>query len=72
MTVIITHITVSPSGTISAHSSVLVGEYAATITVAATPQRTGKPFMMEHFPVHDGYWDGRSLRRKDIYGDDGR
>ena len=35
--------------------------------------RPGKPFTMEDFPVHDGPWDDSiSLRREDMYGDDGR
>ncbi len=72
MTVITTRITVAPDGTIfgRAPREVPPGEHPVAITVATTP--AGKPFTMAHFPVHDLGWDDSlSLRREDIYGDDG-
>jgi len=74
MTVITTRLTVRPDGSISAAARLPAGEHAVTITVAAPPQRRpGKPFTMDNFPIHDGPWDDSvSLRREDMYGDDGR
>jgi hypothetical protein len=44
------------------------GEHEVTITV--TPPRR---FRLVDMPVHDTPWDGSvSLRREDMYGDDGR
>jgi hypothetical protein len=44
------------------------------VTVAAQPQSgSRKPFRYEGFPVIDAPWDDSvSLRREDMYGDDGR
>jgi hypothetical protein len=57
------------SGT--APADVPPGEYEATITVAASA--TAKRFRLADLPVHDVPWDGSiSLRREDMYGDDGR
>ncbi len=74
MTVITTRITVSPDGAISAATPLPAGEHEAAITLAEAPlRRRGKPFTMADFPVHDGPWDDSiSLRREDLYGDDGR
>jgi hypothetical protein len=48
------------------------GEHEAVVVIGGPPTR-GKPFSMEDFPIHHGEWDHtRSLRREDIYGDDGR
>ena len=75
MTVITTRVEVAPDGTFSGRLSpgqVPPGEHEAAITVAPL-QRPGKPFTMENFPIHDGPWDDSiSLRREDMYGDDGR
>ena len=72
MTVITTRITVSPDGTVSTATPLPAGEYEAAITVAGSPP-PGKPFTMDGFPVHDMGWDDSiSLRREDMYGDDGR
>lgn len=47
------------------------GEHEAVVVVREPPR--GKPFSMEGFPIHDGEWDHTiSLRREDLYGDDGR
>jgi hypothetical protein len=46
------------------------GEYTATLTVADTPQPRRSVLDL---PVHQRPWDDRiSLRREDLYGDDGR
>ena len=71
MTVITTRITVSPDGTISAATSLPAGEYEAAITAPATPPEPRRSVL--DLPVHDGPWDDSlSLRREDMYGDDGR
>jgi len=47
------------------------GEHEVTITVAAPVPR--KRFRLADLPVHGAVWDGSiSLRREDMYGDDGR
>jgi hypothetical protein len=47
------------------------GEHEAVVLIREAPQ--GKPFSMQDFPVHQGDWDHTvSLRREDMYGDDGR
>ena len=77
MTVVTARIQVAEDGTISGRApvgQVPPGEHEAAITVA-TPslRRPGKLFTMENFPIHDGPWDDSiSLRREDMYGDDGR
>jgi len=72
MTVISIHITVTPDGAISTATPLPPGEYEAAITVAGSPP-PGKPFTMDDFPIHDMGWDDSiSLRREDMYGDDGR
>ena len=52
------------------------GEHEVTITLMPSPPRkpTTKRFRVEDLPKHDlGPWpDGLSLRREDIYDDDGR
>ena len=69
MTVINTRITVAADGAISTATPLPAGEYEAAITTAA-PQRRGSVLDL---PVHHGPWnDSVSLRREDMYGDDGR
>ena len=62
------------SGT--APAAVPPGEHEVTITVAPslTRQRDDKPFDIGALPTHDlGPWpEGLSLRREDIYDEDGR
>jgi hypothetical protein len=62
------------SGT--APDDVPVGEHVVTITVAdrSAQQRTARPLDPNDLPRHDlGPWpEGLSLRREDMYGDDGR
>ena len=59
-----------------APAEVPTGEHE--ITIAVTPQPAGqpakKPFDVNDLPEHDlGPWpEGLSLRREDMYGDDGR
>ncbi len=76
MTVITTRIIVSPDGTVSSTTILPAGEYIANITVHDTPARQlpTLPFNIDVLPVHDlGPWpEGLSLRREDMYGDDGR
>jgi hypothetical protein len=77
MTVVTARIQVAENGTISGRApagQVPPGEHMAAITVATAPlRRPGKPFIMENFPIDDGPWDDSiSLRREDMYGDDGR
>ena len=74
MTVITTRIQVAEDGTISgrAPDGVRPGEHEIAFTTAPL-KRPGKPFTMENFPIDDGPWDDSiSLRREDMYGDDGR
>ena len=48
------------------------GEHEVTVETG-TPVRRGKPFRFEGFPMDDRPWDdSTSLRREDMYGDDGR
>ena len=74
MTVISIHVTVAPDGAICTATPLPAGEYKAEVTLRDAPlRRPGKPFTMEDFPAHDGPWhDSISLRREDMYGDDGR
>lgn len=76
MTVITTRITVSPDGAISTATPLPAGEYIASITIHGQPARQlpTLPFDIDALPVHDlGPWpEGLSLRREDMYGDDGR
>jgi hypothetical protein len=74
MTTVTAQIRVAEDRTISgiAPTTVPPGEHEAVISVAPARQ-LGKPFTMENFPSRDLGWDGSiSLRRKDMYGDDGR
>jgi hypothetical protein len=67
-----TRIQVGPDHRISGTAPVDVppGEHEVTINVASPG---GKPFRLADLPLHDEPWDGSiSLRREDIYGDDGR
>ncbi len=78
MTIITTRIRVAADGTISgrAPSEVPAGEHEARISIAASParQEPTEPFDVNALPTHDlGPWPERlSLRREDMYGDDGR
>ena len=77
MTVITTRIIVAEDGTISGRappSQVPPGEHDAAITVTAAPRPPkGKPFTMEGLKMHDVPWDDSiSLRREDLYDDEGR
>ncbi len=76
MTVISIHITVAPDGAISTATPLPAGEYIASITVHDTPARQlpTLPFDVDALPKLDlGPWpEGLSLRREDMYGDDGR
>jgi len=69
MTVITTRLTVSPEGVISSTTPLPVGEHAATVTVSV-PQRRRS---VREMPLHHEPWDSSiSLRREDLYDDEGR
>lgn len=78
MTVITTRITIAEDGTISGRmpaGQLPPGEHDAAITVTSIvrPLPEGKPFTMENFPIHNISWDDSiSLRREDLYDDEGR
>ena len=78
MTVVTARITVAQDGPISgrAPGQVPAGEHEAINTVADWPaqQLPTEPFDANELPSHDtGPWpEGLSLRREDLYGDDGR
>lgn len=74
MNEILTRIQVGPDHTITgiAPSEVPPGEHLAVIMISAppTPEKRSR---VTNLPVHDTPWDGSiSLRREDLYGDDGR
>jgi hypothetical protein len=69
-----TRIQVGPDHTITgvAPPDVPPGEHVATITISPPPIPE-KPSRVGDLSVHDIPWDGSiSLRREDMYGDDGR
>ena len=75
MTVINTRIIVTPDGAISTTTPLPAGEYVARIEVKQPPVRQlPTDPNMDDLPVHDlGPWpEGLTLRREDMYGDDGR
>jgi hypothetical protein len=77
MTIVTARITVAPDGTISGHAPAAVpaGEHQASITVGILePPLADTPFDINDLPVHDlGPWpEGFSVRREEIYDDDGR
>ena len=76
MTVITTRLTVAPDGAIATAAPLPAGEHVARIEVHGRPSRQlpALPFDADALPVHDfGPWpEGLSLRREDMYGDDGR
>lgn len=68
-----TRVRVSPDRLITgtAPQEVPPGEHEVAILVAAPLPR--KRFRLADLPMHDTVWDGSiSLRREDMYGDDGR
>ena len=72
-----TRIRVGPDHHISgiAPPDVPPGEHEVTITLVPSPTREAPPkkFRIEDLPKHDIPWDDSiSLRREDMYGDDGR
>jgi hypothetical protein len=78
MTQIRTRVLVGPDHRISgtAPAAVPPGEHDVTITVAPPlpRQHPAEPFDVEALPTHDlGPWpEGLSLRREDMYDEDGR
>jgi len=74
MTDIRARIRVGPDHRISGTAPAVVppGEHEVTITLAG-PQRAEKRTRIANLPTHDVPWDGSiSLRREDLYSDDGR
>ena len=72
MTVIKSRVTVAEDRCISgvAPEGVPPGEHEVAITVATAPKRRRS---VRDMPVHHEPWDDSiSLRREDMYGDDGR
>jgi hypothetical protein len=74
MTVITTSLVVAADGSVSTATPLPAGEHLATIALATRADKGGgKPFELVDFPTHDSAWDDRiSLRREDLYDDDGR
>ena len=76
MTVINTRIIVTPEGAISTVTPLPAGEHTATVTIQDRPARQLPvlPFDIDALPTIDlGPWPEEvSLRREDMYGDDGR
>ena len=68
------HIHIAPDHTISgvAPADLPAGQHEVTVDVSAITRRP-KPFKFDGFPVDNRPWDDSiSLRREDLYGDDGR
>ncbi|MDA8048439.1 MAG: hypothetical protein M0002_00215 [Rhodospirillales bacterium] len=68
-----TRIWVGPDHRITgtAPADVPPGEHEVTINLVAGPML--KRFRLTDLPIHETPWDGSiSLRREDMYGDDGR
>ena len=75
MTVIKARVQVAEDHRISgvAPDGVPPGEHEIAITVAPAATAPKRRSSVKDMPVHDGPWDDSvSLRREDIYGDDGR
>ena len=76
MTVITTRLIVAPVGTISVGTPLPAGEHVARIEIREQPPRQVPtlPFDADALPTLDlGPWpQGVSLRREDLYGDEGR
>jgi len=70
MTVITTRLIVAPDGSLATEIALPPGRHSVTVTVAETlPPRLG----VQDMPRHERGWnDDVSLRRVDLYGDDGR
>lgn len=68
-------IRVAPDHTISgtAPAELPVGEHEAIVSSGPMVTPPTKSFSMADFPIDHGPWDDSiSLRREDMYGDDGR
>ena len=76
MTVINTRLIVAPDGAISTATPLAAGEYIARIEIPEQRirQPPTEPVDADSLPTLDlGPWpEGLSLRREDMYGDDGR
>ena len=68
------HIHIAEDGTLTGRvpAGTPVGDHDATILIP-DGVLASKHLNLDDLPRHDEPWDGsRSLRRKDMYGDDGR
>ena len=75
MTAITTRLIVTPYGAISTTTPLAAGEYTACLETLEQPNhQPATDLTLDDLPVHDlGPWpEGLSLRREDMYGDDGR
>lgn len=76
MTVITTRIVIAEDGSVSLGARVPAGEYVVSLELVDKPlqQPALEPFDIDKLPVFDlGPWpENLSLRREDLYGDDGR
>lgn len=75
MSTIRMRIHVAPDHTISgvAPADLPAGEHVVVVSADPSATPPSKPFRMDEFPVDHGPWDDSiSLRREDLYGDDGR
>ena len=74
MTAITTRLIVTPDGAISTTTPLAAGEYTARLEVPDQPAPPTPPADLDDLPTLDlGPWpEGLSLRREDMYGDDGR
>ena len=76
MTIITTKLIVAADGSISATDAMPVGEHIARVKIADTlvPPAPLEPFDIDKLPVFNlGPWpEGLSVRREDMYDDDGR
>lgn len=70
MTVITTRIRVAADGAVSLADPLPEGEHIARVTLAPPP---AKRFSVKDLPMHHLPWDDSvSLRREDMYDDEGR
>ncbi len=74
MTAITTRLIVTADGAISATIPLAAGEYTVRIEVNQQSDQPQAGLDMDDLPTHDlGPWpEGLSLRREEMYGDDGR
>lgn len=75
MRAIETTASITPDGTLTARvpSDIPPGEHRVVLVIEEAPAARPKSALTEFPVIHVGKWpEGLSLRREDIYGDDGR